>query len=263
MVKRPEVVVLKSAGTNCDEETKIAFELAGAHTEIIHMEELYRKKKNLEKYHIIVFPGGFSYGDDIAAGKVWAIEIKHFFIEKLRKFVNDGKLVLGICNGFQVLVKLGLLPAIDGRMEQSVSLVFNNLARYEDRWIYLKKCSEKSVFVKDTGGLLYMPVAHAEGKFITRDDETLRKLFENFQVVFQYVDMNGKISGFPANPNGSVKNIAGICDNTGRVLGMMPHPERAVLETQYPDWRRNKVKSSMMGLNIIKNGVNYIKTTLL
>lgn len=263
MVKKPHVLVLKSAGTNCDEETRIAFELTGANAEIVYTQDLYTNKKKLERFHILIFPGGFSYGDDIAAGKVWATEIKHFFIDKLKQFIKEGKLILGICNGFQVLVKLGLLPALNGKIDQSVSLICNDSARYEDRWVYLKKCSTKTVFVNDLEGLLLIPVAHTEGKFITKDDEILKKLFKKDQVIFQYVDKNGKITGHPANPNGSVRNIAGICDETGRVLGMMPHPERAVLQTQYPDWRRNKIKSSMMGSTIIENAVNYIKTTLL
>lgn len=263
MVKKPKVAVLKSSGTNCDNETKIAFELAGGNAKIVHTQELYAKKKSLDSYHIVVFPGGFSYGDDIAAGKVWATEIKHFFIEKLEKFIKEGKLVLGICNGFQVLVKLGLLPALDYKMEQSVSLIFNDSARYEDRWVYLKKSSKKSIFVKDLDELLYIPVAHAEGKFITKDDGTRAQLFENNQVVFQYVNKDGHLNGYPANPNGSIGNIAGICDRTGRVLGMMPHPERAVLKTHYPDWRRNRIKERIMGITIIKNALNYAKKTLL
>ena len=263
MVKKPQVFVLKSAGTNCDEETKMAFELAGACVEIGFSEELFTSKKNLDKFHTIVFPGGFSYGDDIAAGKVWATEIKYFFFEKLKSFIKQGKLILGICNGFQVLVKLGLLPALEAKMEQSVSLIFNDSARYEDRWVYLKGISKKSVFFEDTDELLYMPVAHAEGKFITKDNETLEKLFVNNQVIFQYVNKDGKRTGYPANPNGSVRNIAGICDATGRILGMMPHPERAVLKTQYPNWRRKEIKTHITGLTIIKNAVDYVKRILI
>lgn len=263
MVRKPKAIILKSAGTNCDFETKIAFELAGADAEIVHTQDLYTKKVSLRKFHIIVFPGGFSYGDDIAAGKVWATEIRHFFIEKLEQFIEQGKLVLGICNGFQVLVKLGLLPGFDKKMKQSVSLICNDSARYEDRWVYLKRCSTRSVFVKNLEGFLYIPVAHTEGKFITRDAEILNRLFVNNQVVFQYVDKDGNLGGYPANPNGSVRNIAGICDKTGRVLGMMPHPERAVLRTHFPNWRISKIRASVMGLTIIRNGLDYIKTTLL
>ncbi|OQX56666.1 MAG: phosphoribosylformylglycinamidine synthase I [Candidatus Cloacimonas sp. 4484_209] len=263
MVKNPTVCVLKSAGTNCELETKTAFEYAGAKAEIVLTQEIYNKGKNLQKYHILVFPGGFSYGDDIAAGKVWATEIKNFFIHQTEEFIKQGKLILGICNGFQVLVKLGLLPAFEGKIEQTVSLVYNDSARYEDRWVYLKQCPSRSVFVRDTEELLYIPVAHTEGKFITKNKTILKNLFKNKQIVFQYVDENGMLSGYPANPNGSEQNIAGICDSTGRVLGLMPHPERAVFRTQYPNWRREKIKQSNMGLTIIKNAVFYVRTTIL
>ncbi|TET25073.1 MAG: phosphoribosylformylglycinamidine synthase I [Candidatus Cloacimonadota bacterium] len=263
MVSKAKVFVMKSAGTNCDEETRTAFELAGALATIGFAEELFGKAQNISRYHIIVFPGGFSYGDDIAAGKVWATEIKHFFHEELQKFISQGNLVLGICNGFQVLVKLGLLPSLDGTTEQTVSLTFNDSARYEDRWVHLRKCSNKSVFINDTDGLLYMPIAHAEGKFIVKNQKVLNKLFKNNQVIFQYTDRNDRLAGYPANPNGSLKNIAGICDPTGRVLGMMPHPERAVVRTHYPNWRRHTIKPSIMGMTIIQNCVNYIKKSLL
>jgi len=263
MVKVPTALVLKAPGTNCDEETKTAFELVGCHTEIVLMEELYRGEIELNRFHILIFPGGFSYGDDIAAGKVWATEIEHSLREKIEHFIKEGKLVLGICNGFQVLVKLGILPALNRKIEQSVSLITNDSARYEDRWVFLKSISKKSVFVKNTEKLFYIPVAHTEGKFVARDNNTLKKLFDDKQVIFQYVDRKGMTGGYPINPNGSVRNIAGICDTTGRVLGMMPHPERAILVTQYPNWRRNRVNSSMMGLTIIKNAIHYIKTSLL
>jgi phosphoribosylformylglycinamidine synthase I len=262
-VKKTHVAVLKSSGTNCDQETKIAFEDAGANASIILMEELYKNKGLLNRFHIVVFPGGFSYGDDIAAGKVWAIEINHFIMEEIKNFIENGKLVLGICNGFQVLVKLGLLPAIKKNSEQSVSLIFNDSARYEDRWVYLKKLSTKSVFVRNTKDLLYMPVAHAEGKFIVKNQKTIEHLFHNQQVIFQYVNKYGEKTGYPENPNGSVRNIAGICDATGRVLGLMPHPERAILKTQYPNWKGIKIKKKNMGITIIKNGVEYVEKNIL
>lgn len=263
LVKKAKVAILKSSGTNCDQETKIAFEDAGADSSIILTEELYKNKKRLNHFHIIVFPGGFSYGDDIAAGKVWATEIKYFIMEEINNFIDDGKLVLGICNGFQVLVKLGLLPAINKNKEQSVSLIFNNSARYEDRWVYLRKLSTKSVFVSDKEDLLYMPVAHAEGKFTIKNEKILEQLFNNQQVILQYVNKDGKKTGYPDNPNGSVRNIAGICDPTGRVLGLMPHPERASLKTHYPNWRREKIKKSIMGIAIINNGVSYVNKNIL
>jgi phosphoribosylformylglycinamidine synthase I len=263
MVKKVTVAVLKSSGTNCDEETKVAFERAGGHGEIVLMNDLYRGKKSLKKFHILVFPGGFSYGDDIAAGKVWAAEIKHYLFDHIQEFINQGKLVLGICNGFQVLVKLGLLPALNGKAKQTVSLISNDSARYEDRWVHLKVCSTKSAFIKRTDHLLYMPTAHAEGKFVAKDDTILDSLFSYEQVVFTYCDDEGESRPYPVNPNGSVRDIAGICDSTGQVLGMMPHPERASQKTHYPDWRRNVITSHMMGFSIIHNGVDFIQRNLL
>ncbi len=263
MVKKPEVFVLKSAGTNCDEETKRAFELAGAHAAIGFSRNLFKNSSLFKRTHIIVFPGGFSYGDDIAAGKVWASELKYFYFDKLQDFIERGNLIIGICNGFQVLVKLGLLPAVEGKTEQTASLVCNDSGRYEDRWVYLKTNRSRSVIIKDIHKPIFIPIAHAEGKFITDCDETLKALFKEQQVVFQYVNEDGAFSGYPVNPNGSLRSIAGICDATGQVLGMMPHPERAILETHYPNWRRPDQQGCLTGSAIIKGALTYVRKTLL
>jgi phosphoribosylformylglycinamidine synthase len=255
--------VLKSAGTNCDEETRLAFELAGAHASIGFSDDLFNVPATLRSTHIIVFPGGFSYGDDIAAGKVWATELKHFFFDKLNDFLTRGNLIIGICNGFQVLVKLGLLPAIDGNHEQSVSLICNDSGRYEDRWVYIKTRKSRSVFIRSVHDLIHIPVAHAEGKFTAGNSETLDRLFAEEQVVFQYVTAKGAYGGYPANPNGSLRNIAGICDSTGQVLGMMPHPERAILNTHYPNWRRSNNRAILTGSTIINGAIDYVRKILL
>lgn len=263
VVKKTHVFVLKSAGTNCDEETRLAFRHAGAHAEIGFSNEFFGNTEIFKRTHIIVLPGGFSYGDDIAGGRVWASELKHFYFDRLNDFIRQGKLIIGICNGFQVLVKLGLLPALGGMNDQTVSLIGNDSARYEDRWVYLKPRKSRSVFISDTGCLIHIPVAHAEGKFIAGDEAILRDLFGNDQVVFQYVAANGDMAGYPSNPNGSVRNIAGICDTTGRVLGMMPHPERAVLRTHFPNWRRSGKKAVLTGSAIISGAIDYVRNTLL
>jgi phosphoribosylformylglycinamidine synthase len=208
-------------------------------------------------------PGGFSYGDDISAGRVWAAELKHFYFDKLSDFIERGNLIIGICNGFQVLVKLGLLPAVHGKHEQSASLVYNDSGRYEDRWVYLKARRSKSVIVQDINDLVHVPVAHAEGKFITNSEKTLNQLFAEGQIVFQYVTAKGALAGYPLNPNGSLKNIAGICDNTGQVLGMMPHPERAILNTHYPNWRRSDSKRVLTGSSVINGAIDYVRRNLL
>lgn len=263
MVKKPRVFVLKSAGTNCDRETELAFQLAGAETSIGFASDLFSKRAEFERTQIIVFPGGFSYGDDIAAGRVWASELNHFYFDELLSFIERGNLIIGICNGFQVLVKLGLLPAVDKKHEQIASLVCNDSGRYEDRWVYLKARKSRSVIIRDLRDPIHIPVAHAEGKFITDNPATLGRLFEEQHVVFQYVTAQGALGGYPSNPNGSIRNIAGICDSTGQILGMMPHPERAILNTHYPNWRRSDKRQALTGFAIINGAIDYVKKNLL
>ncbi|MFH1422672.1 MAG: phosphoribosylformylglycinamidine synthase I [Planctomycetota bacterium] len=255
---KPKTLVLRTAGTNCDKETCYAFELAGARCDLIHVKRLTEGKCLLSDYDILVIPGGFSYGDDIAAGRVLANEIKHSVYDQLRRFTERGGLVLGICNGFQVLVKLGLLPNIDSSYRQQVSLAWNSSNRFEDRWVYLKATSSKSVFV-EKGQMLYLPIAHAEGKIVLENEETKEKLVTNDQIVFKYVDKNGNAGKYPVNPNGSILDIAGICDPIGRVLGVMPHPERHIFGYQHPKWTRNGLKEEGDGFSIFRNAVNYAK----
>ena len=258
MVKKPKVIVLRTAGTNCDIETAHAFTLCGAIAELVHINELSRREKQLKDYQILAIPGGFTYGDDIASGKILANEIKYSLGQELKRFIKDGKLVIGICNGFQVLVKAGILPGLNGN-GISASLSFNDSGKFEDRWTYLgtrdKGQGTWCVWTRGLKKIIYLPVAHGEGKFIPRDKKALKK----DQIVFQYVDEKGKKASYPYNPNGSVKNIAGICDPTGRVLGMMPHPERHILGTQHPRWTREGLKKFGDGLAIFKNAVNYFK----
>jgi len=255
-----KVIVLRTAGTNCDNETKFAFEQAGAQAELVHINEIVRKEKHLSEYQILAIPGGFTYGDDIASGKILANELKYKFFPEVKKFIGDGKLIIGICNGFQVLVKAGILPG-DG---MSATLSLNDSAKFEDRWVYLKSQkakgkSQKCVWTKGIPEIIYLPVAHGEGKFITKDKETLKKLYENSQVVLKYCSDSGKNTGYPDNPNGSVDNIAGICDQTGRIFGLMPHPERHILPTQHPRWTRDGLKKQGDDMQIFTNGVEYAK----
>lgn len=261
---KPKAVILRTAGTNCDYETKYAFEKAGASVDLVHVNQLIKQKGLLGLYQILVLPGGFTYGDDIAAGKVLANQLRHNLLDEFIRFVDDEKLIIGICNGFQVLVKMGLLPGntdvhtfLD-RQKQEFSLSYNDSAKFEDRWVYLKAFSSKSVFVnKDE--TLYMPVANAEGKFIAENEEKLDMLCKSGQVVFKYVDKDGKVSGYPWDPSGSAGNIAGICDQTGRILGIMPHPERHIEPTQHPRWTREGLKAEGDGIVIFRNAVDYVK----
>ena len=255
------VLVLRSAGTNCDYETAYAFEHAGAEAERVHINRLLDGSVNLHDYHILALPGGFSYGDDVAAGKILANQIRAHLLDDIRKFVADGKLVIGICNGFQVLVKCGLLPGFAGdSAEQRVTLGANDSNKYDDRWVYLKLTSARSEFISGDD-VIYLPVAHAEGKFIVDGDETLRRLNDNDQVVMRYVDENGESAGYPYNPNGSIEDIAAICDATGRILGMMPHPERFIRAENHPRWTRERGREKGDGVAIFANAVDYIERT--
>jgi phosphoribosylformylglycinamidine synthase len=263
----PKVLILRTAGTNCDKETAYAFKLAGASAELVHINRFIKREKDLSEYQILAIPGGFTYGDDIASGKILANEIKNKLGEDVRNFIDDGKLVIGICNGFQVLVKAGLLPDLNGSQSIQATLTINDSARFEDRWVYLKNQkskikNQKCIWTNNIPEIIYLPVAHGEGKFVPRDKGVLDKLKENNRIVFQYVDEKGNLAGYPHNPNGSVENIAGICDNTGRIFGLMPHPERHIFSHQHPRWTREKPKAEGDGLAIFRNGVEYIKDNL-
>ena len=259
MVKKVKAIVLRTGGTNCDVETAHAFTMCNALTDLVHINELSNGEKSFKDYHILAIPGGFTYGDDIASGKILANEIKYRMGEELNDFIKNGKLIIGICNGFQVLVKAGILPGIN-RNGIEASLSFNDSGKFEDRWTYLQ--TNRCIWTKGIKKIIYLPVAHGEGKFIPENDKILKSLRRNGQIVFQYVDEKGRPAGYPDNPNGSVDGIAGICDPTGRVLGMMPHPERHVVGTQHPRWTREGLKRFGDGLTIFKNGVNHIKKHL-
>jgi phosphoribosylformylglycinamidine synthase I len=255
-------IVLRAAGINCDVETEYALELAGAEAERVHVNRIIEDKSLLEKYEILVIPGGFSYGDDVAAGKILGNQIIHHLSEPIRKFIDDGKLALGICNGFQVLVKMGILPGDNsaGRQE-SVTITYNDSGKFEDRWVYLAPQTDRCILVK-RDSKIYLPVAHGEGKVVTKDQPTLDRLRSDGYIAFKYVDKNGDEGPYPINPNGSVDSIAGLTDSTGRVLGLMPHPERFVRPTQHPHWSRLKNGPEGDGMTIFNNAVKYVKQGL-
>lgn len=267
MIKeKVRVIVLRAAGTNCDQETAFAFEYVGADTELVHINQLVKKEKKLRDYHILAIPGGFTYGDDVASGKILANELKYKLANDLAKFIKEGKLIIGICNGFQVLVKSGLLPGKDESGEDlEATLTTNDSARYEDRWVYLKAvksfdmhAQSRCIWIRGLEGMIYIPAAHGEGKFVPKDKEVLSRLWSNGQVVFQYVDAQNRLGGFPWNPNGSIDNIAGVCDITGRIFGLMPHPERHIFATQHPRWTRGEAKREGDGVFIFRNGVKSV-----
>ena len=261
---KPKVLILRTAGTNCDAETDVAFQLAGAETSLVHIQNLISGKTNLCDYQILAIPGGFSYGDDIAAGILLAVEMKHKLRAALDRFVSENKLIIGICNGFQVLVRTGLLPGTGNgspEITQRTTLAMNTSAKFECRWVELSTQQSPCVFTKGAKPHLYLPVAHAEGRF-TAPPDVLEELESNNQVVFRY--RNGAKSAlgkteYPHNPNGSDADIAGICDVTGRIFGLMPHPERFLTKYNHPRWTREDLPEEGDGLTIFKNAVDYAK----
>ncbi len=257
---KPGVVILRTAGTNCDRETEFAFRLAGARAERLHVNVLRGDPARLDQFQVLAIPGGFSYGDDLGAGKVLANELLTTLREPIDRFLDAGKLILGICNGFQVLVKTGLLPGFE-RWRQDATLTFNDSHKFEDRWTYLHAPANRCVLVEDRERL-YLPVAHAEGKFVARDDAVLEELKARRQVVHRYIDPEGRSGGYPWNPNGSVDDIAGICDPTGRVLGMMPHPERHCLPVHDPRWPRRGLAEEGEGLRLFRRAVELARDWL-
>ena len=262
-----KAIVLRAAGINCDLETEYALALAGAKAKRLHINAIIARPDVLEACQILVFPGGFSYGDDVAAGKILANQVIHHLSDAVRKFIEDGKLVLGICNGFQVLVKAGILPGVVNNESQAkgngrqVTITYNDSGKFEDRWVYLQPGTERCVFI-EPGKRIYLPIAHGEGKVVTENDEVLEKLKSRGHIGFRYVDANGDYGQYPVNPNGSTDSIAGLTDATGRVLGLMPHPERFVRHTQHPHWSRLKDKDRADGMTIFNNAVRFVKENL-
>ncbi len=252
---RARTLILRAPGTNCDVETAFAFEQAGSLVESAHVNELVRREKSLSHYQILVIPGGFTYGDDVSAGKILANELKLKLGEDIQRFVGRGGLILGICNGFQVLVKAGILPPlVDG--SQRLTLANNDSNQFECRWVYLS-VDQKSPCIFTRGiSALYLPVAHGEGR-VMAEPETLSRL----NVVLRYADERGNVqAGYPHNPNGSADNIAGICDGSGRIFALMPHPERFIRWTQHPRWSREVPREQGDGFAVFLNAVEWVKS---
>lgn len=272
-IKDIKIGVLRIEGTNCEQESYDAFKRLGANPEFLHLKQLLDidcnkdEKRDVFDYQCLMIPGGFSVGDYIRAGAIFAARIKSKLQKNLTDFVKEEYPILGICNGFQVLIELGLLPGIDDAIPSSpeACLYLNDSNRFECRPTLLKhenngKCIFTSKIPKNDIRLI--PSAHAEGKLlfpINRQEEYLKKLEENDQVVFRYVDPEGNYAGYPWNPNGSISNIAGICNNHGTVFGMMPHPERTFYKHQHPDWTRAALGNLMGdGQAIFGSVLDYI-----
>ncbi len=263
MSNNVKVIVLRTAGTNCNEETAFAFARFGAHVDQVHINALVAKPRLLHEYQILAIPGGFSYGDDIASGRILANELRLKLGDEVKRFIADGKLVIGICNGFQILTKAGILPGLNlYNGKQEATLFHNDSAKFESRWTHLK-VEGKCVWIKDMPSQIFLPVAHGEGKFIPLNQDVLNAMKLNKQVVFSYCAPDGSSPVYPQDPNGSTEHIAGVTDATGRVLGLMPHPERHLLFEQHPFWTRLRKTSDLGdGAKIFENGINYVKEHL-
>jgi phosphoribosylformylglycinamidine synthase len=256
---KPKVCILRSDGTNCDQELYYAFEKFGSAPEYVHVNELRNKTKKMNNFQILALPGGFSYGDDLASGKILAIELVSFLKNQLEEFINKKGLILGVCNGFQTLVRTGLLPYNHiGKMD--VTLTQNKNGHFECRWVKVKIEKSKCLFLKQTDQILDIAVNHGEGNFFA-GDPMINKIEKDQLVTVRYVDKNGRpINEYPQNPNGSINAIAGICDLTGRILGLMPHPEKFVDITQHPNWRREKFLKPH-GAYIFESLIKYANQT--
>jgi len=266
---KPRILVLTGYGINCDYETEFGFNLAGGVAERVHINSLIMAETRLKDYQILAFPGGFSFGDDVASGKVLASKTRVRLGEEIREFIAKGGLIIGICNGFQVLAKFGILsdqPA--EKYQQRITVTYNDSGRFEDRWVWLKRLSKKCVWLDGIPGL-YLPVAHGEGKFFA-EQKVAKAIEDNDQVAFIYAraDLTPAQGEYPLNPNGSLFDIAGISDPSGRILGMMPHPERFLSFYNHPRWTWLKedlkrkglpISEPGQGLKILQNGVNYFK----
>ncbi len=256
---QPRVLLLRAPGTNCDHETAAAWRTAGAATEVLHVNRLFEAPRQLADYQILCIPGGFSFGDDLAAGRIFAQGLNRRLGDALGEFRAAGKLILGICNGFQVLLRSGLLFDDDPSPQPAATLAWNEHGRYEDRWVRLAVRPSECVFLRDLQ-TLELPIAHAEGRFVARDAATLATLDSAGRLPLRYARRDGspeEARDYPENPNGSQAAVAGACDATGRVFGLMPHPERFVDPTHHPQWTRRTDPPPPDGLAIFKNGVEY------
>ncbi|MCR4316774.1 MAG: phosphoribosylformylglycinamidine synthase I [Planctomycetes bacterium] len=263
-MRKINVLVLRAPGINCDVETRRAFSDLPALTEAIHINRIIEDPGILEAADLIVVPGGFSFGDDIHAGAVLASILRTHLEIPIKKHIERGRLILGICNGFQVLVKAGLLPGLDeSGVPRKVTLTSNDSGHYECRWTKLEVATRRSPFLAELPDVIEMPVAHGEGKLVPENDETLKSICVNDQIAFRYLPVgNGTSVSYPSNPSGTTMNIAGILDVSGRVLGLMPHPERFRFPFQHPTWTRREPEIEETCFPIFRGAIRYLQGLL-
>ncbi|MCK4654657.1 MAG: phosphoribosylformylglycinamidine synthase subunit PurQ [Candidatus Cloacimonetes bacterium] len=272
-MKKVKTLVITGYGINCEEEMAAAYRLAGADAEIVHLNDIFLGKYSIHDYDILNFPGGFSFGDDLGSGKVLSNKMKFkklksgkLFFDDIQDFLNEGKFILGVCNGFQFLVKMGLLPNVNNETEQEVTLTRNNSAKFEDRWVYCKvNENSKTPFLKGIDKI-FLPVRHGEGKLIIKNEKIKAEIIENNLNCLTYCDKDGnETSEYPMNPNGSDLNCAGLTNETGRIFSLMPHPEAFLSLYNHPNWSQMKRQNPEItddgeGLKIFRNIVEYITT---
>lgn len=265
---KPKALVLTGYGINCEEETAKCFNKTGSTAEIVHINDIIDGGKKLNNYQILALPGGFAYGDDTGSGNALANKIRNNLEEEMFKFAKQDKLIIGICNGMQIMANLGLIPAVDKYGERQAALMHNKTARLECRWVWLKRASEKCIWTKNID-FLHVPIAHGEGNFYA-EPQILTKMKKNDQIAFQYIKEDGSAANgeFPYNPNGALEDIAGVCDPTGRIFAMMPHPERFYSFENEDGWELAKEKliragkplpKAGDGLKIFENAAKYFK----
>ena len=279
----PMVCVLRAPGTNCDVETAYAFDRCGAKAQRVHLFRVLEDPQILAQYQILCIPGGFSYGDDIGAGVIFSSQLRGHLAGTIGEFLQVDKLVLGICNGFQVLLKSGILPGGSGEWPATVdcsapaTLTWNDNGKYTALWVRLGRMSDRNIFLRGIDEI-DLPIAHAEGKLVVRDGSILEDWYRNGQIALCYQSRDGGTQSredtemrqgteslaafplpYPDNPNGSVANIAGLGDRSGRVLGLMPHPERFIHATQHPHWTRRGMSGEGDGLKLFRNAVEYFR----
>ena len=273
---KTKAIVITGNGTNCETEAAHACSLGGFdEVRIAHISELLAGDARLEEFHFLNLTGGFLDGDDLGSAKAQANrlkfakvdELEEHLIDQLLRFIKDGKPILGVCNGFQLMVKMGLLPAFDGNyLRQEATLTFNDCGRFQDRWVYLKTNPDSpSIFTRGIEKGVYFPIRHGEGKFVASSPTVLKMLEERNLAVLKYSvpDYSSSTMEFPLNPNGSENAIAGICDETGRLMGLMPHPEAFTHFTNHPRWTREDLAEDGEGLILFKNAAEYVRTNLL
>ncbi len=270
-MKKVKSLIITGFGINCEEEMAAAYRLAGAEAEIVHLNDIFLETRSIHDYDIMNFPGGFSFGDDLGSGKVLSNKMKFkklksgkLFFDDIKDFLNEGKFILGVCNGFQFLVKMGLLPNVNSNFEQEVTLTGNNSGKFEDRWIFIKvNENSKSPFLKGIDKL-YVPVRHGEGKLIIKNEKIKELIIEKNLNCLTYCDKDGnETDEYPLNPNGSGLNCAGLTDETGRIFGLMPHPEAFLSLYNHPNWAQLKrqnpgISEDGEGLKIFRNIVEFI-----